>query len=74
MSSKITDNCFRPGHIYPLETVAEMLQVSHEWVKKNMVYDGSCGHFKKGNVYLFRGEWLVNWCSTDYILPKCDEG
>ena len=62
------ETCFKPGHLYPLSTVAEMLQVSDEWVKKHLIYRGSCSYKLQGRVYLFQGEWLVEWASSDFVI------
>ena len=67
------DSSFDPCKLYPLETVANMLDVSHEWVRKNLIYSGKCGHKKQGNVYLFKGDWLIRWASDDFTTPNHGE-
>ncbi len=60
------ESYFKPGYLYPIEAVANILDVSNEWVRKKLIYSGKCNYKKEGNVYLFRGEWLISWASDDF--------
>ena len=65
MNNPTRETCFKPGHLYPIETVADILDVNIRWVKEHLIYNKACMHKHQGSVYVFRGEWLVNWASSD---------
>ena len=71
--SKTQDTVFNPDSLYPLETVAEMLNVSPEWVKKHLVYSKECGFKKRGAVYLFKGSWIILWATNDFTMPSRED-
>lgn len=68
-----SDSFFKPGCLYPIEAVANILDVSQEWVRKKLIYSRKCNYKKEGNVYLFRGEWLISWATDDFTSTS-DEG
>ena len=59
---------FEPGNLYPLPTVAKIMQVSERWVKENLVFNDSCSYKLQGKQYFFRGEWIIAWASSDFTL------
>ena len=68
------DRSFYPEVVYPLAQVAENLMVSEKWVKDNLIHNGSCAYKRQGNTYVFLGQWLINWCRSDFEKPVESRG
>lgn len=55
------DRAFYPNVVYPLWQVARNLGVTEKWVKTHFVYTRECAFTKRGNIYMFTGDWILDW-------------
>ena len=62
-----------PDTIYTAKSLAEVLQVSEQWIKKNLISKRAIRFKKQGVVYLILGKWVRHWIQQDHMMPDDDE-
>ncbi len=69
MANVGVDGSFSPNVAYTMTELAQKLGVSEKWIKTNLIDTGECAFKRRGNTYLFLGEWIINWCMADHEMP-----
>lgn len=73
MKNNSNPNYIDPTLLYTPNSLAGVIQVDEEWVKRNMIYNRSCRFKKRGQRYFILGKWVIEWVESDHNYPDKED-